>query len=55
MDVKRSLDVGRAWRYPDEGCKNTVDSRKDHGYATTCLINLLTTSDRVFLEKLTVP
>jgi hypothetical protein len=54
MEVKRwSLGVG--WRYLAEGSKNAVDNENDHGYAIACLINLLTTSERVFHEKLIVP
>jgi len=56
MEVKRwSLGVGRSWGYPKEGFKMQSIAENDHGYAITCLMNLLTTSERVFLEKLIVP
>lgn len=55
MEAKRwGLGVGMAWRCPEEGLKTQSIAENDYGYAITCLINLLTTSDRVFLDKLTV-
>lgn len=54
MEVKRwGLGAGRPWRYLEEGRKMQSIAENDHGYAITCLINLLATSEKV--EKLIVP
>jgi hypothetical protein len=56
MGAKRlGFGVGRAWGNPEEGRKTQSIAENDYGYAITCLINLLTTSDRVLLKKLMVP
>jgi hypothetical protein len=46
MGAKRlGFGVGRAWRNLEEGRKVQSIAENDNGYAITCLINLLTTSD----------